>query len=48
VPSHPGNHTSCPSCGKIVVERTGFFTLSNRIVSGKCPFCGRAIAGVWS
>ena len=48
VPSHPGNHTYCPSCGKTVVERTGFFILSNRIANGKCPFCGRAIAGVWS
>jgi pyruvate formate lyase activating enzyme len=48
VPSHPGNHTYCPSCGKIVVERTGFFVLSNRISNGKCPFCERAIAGVWS
>jgi pyruvate formate lyase activating enzyme len=48
VPSHPGNHTYCPSCGKIVVERTGFFVLSNRVTDGKCPFCGRVIAGVWS
>lgn len=48
VPSHPGNHTYCPACGKIVVERTGFFVLSNRIAGGRCPFCGRAIAGVWS
>jgi pyruvate formate lyase activating enzyme len=48
VPSHPGNHTHCPTCGKTVVERTGFFVLSNRIMSGKCPFCGRDIAGVWS
>jgi pyruvate formate lyase activating enzyme len=48
VPSHPGNHTYCPSCGKTVVERTGFFVLSNRITNGKCPFCGLAIAGVWS
>lgn len=48
VPSHPGNHTYCPSCGKTVVERTGFFILSNRIMNGKCTFCGRGIAGVWS
>lgn len=48
VPSHPGNSTYCPSCGKTVVERTGFFILSNRITNGKCPFCGRGIAGVWS
>jgi pyruvate formate lyase activating enzyme len=48
IPSHPGNHTFCPSCGKAVVERTGFFVLSNHITHGKCAFCGRAIAGVWS
>ena len=48
IPSHPGNHTYCPSCGKMVVERTGFFVLSKHITGGKCVFCGRAIAGVWS
>ena len=48
VPSHTGNHTYCPSCGKTVVERTGVFVLSNRIMNGKCSYCGRVIAGVWS
>ncbi len=48
IPSHPGNHTYCPSCGKTVVERTGFFVLSNRIKNGNCPFCEQVIAGVWS
>ncbi len=48
IPSHPGNHTYCPTCGKAVVERTGFFVLANRITNGKCPFCGRIIAGVWT
>jgi pyruvate formate lyase activating enzyme len=48
VPGHPGNHTYCPGCGKAVVERDGLFVLENRLRDGKCPDCGRAIAGVWA
>ena len=25
VPGHPGNHTYCPGCGKVVIGRSGFF-----------------------
>jgi pyruvate formate lyase activating enzyme len=48
VPGHPGNHTYCPGCGKIVIERTGFFLASKHLKDGACAFCGRAVAGVWS
>ena len=47
VPDHPGNHTYCPSCGKVVVRRTGFFVVETNVVSGRCAFCRRPIAGVW-
>ncbi len=48
VPGHPGNHTYCPSCGEIVIERSGFFIRKMRIENGKCTKCGAVIAGVWS
>jgi pyruvate formate lyase activating enzyme len=48
VPDHPGNHTYCPSCGKAVIRRTGFFTLETQIAGGRCAFCRGRIAGVWS
>ena len=48
VPDHPGNHTYCPACGKIVIKRQGLFVLENNLKDGHCKFCGRAIAGVWS
>lgn len=44
---HPGNHTYCPGCKAIVVKRSGLSLLENRLKAGKCPDCGRAIAGLW-
>jgi pyruvate formate lyase activating enzyme len=48
VPGHPGDNTYCPSCGKILIRRQGFFVAEMNIKNGKCKFCGRAIAGVWA
>jgi pyruvate formate lyase activating enzyme len=48
VPGHPGNHTYCPSCGKAVIERQGFFVTANHLQAGACAFCGKPVAGVWS
>lgn len=47
VAPHKGNHTYCPTCRKVVVERLGFRVLSNRVRSGRCPYCRTKIAGVW-
>lgn len=47
VPGHPGNHTYCPECGEVCVERTGFFVTSVRLEHGACPACGTKIAGIW-
>jgi pyruvate formate lyase activating enzyme len=47
VPDHPGNHTYCPQCGKIVIKRNSFFVLELNIDHGKCRFCGRPISGIW-
>ena len=47
VPGHPGNHTYCPACRRVVVERNGFFVSSIRVREGRCEFCREPIAGVW-
>ncbi len=47
VPGHPGEHTYCPSCGKIVINRTGYLINSIAIVKGACRYCGTAIPGIW-
>jgi pyruvate formate lyase activating enzyme len=48
VPDHPGNHTYCPKCGKIVIQRTGFFVDQVHMRNGACAFCGAKIAGVFA
>jgi pyruvate formate lyase activating enzyme len=48
VPDHPGNHTYCPSCKKVVIRRQGFFITEMNLKKGHCGFCQRKIAGVWS
>ena len=48
VPNHPGNHTYCPSCGKAVIKRTGFFIAEMHVKKGLCAFCRTKISGVWT
>jgi len=47
VPGHPGNNTYCPKCGKVVIERQGYFVRAINLVNGKCKSCGESIAGFW-
>jgi pyruvate formate lyase activating enzyme len=47
VADHPGNHTYCPGCGKVVVRRNAFFVTEMNLKGGQCKFCNRKIAGVW-
>lgn len=47
VPGHPGNHTYCPNCKKIVIQREGFFVAEINMKGGHCKFCNHKIAGVW-
>ena len=47
VPGHPGNHTYCPGCKKVVIERDGFFISQMNMKDGTCAFCHHKIAGVW-
>ncbi len=41
-------NTTCPDCGETVIERHGFVMTANRLESGRCPGCQRAIPGFWS
>jgi predicted RNA-binding Zn-ribbon protein involved in translation (DUF1610 family) len=40
--------TTCPACGELLIGRSGFDVVRNKLDAGKCPGCGRRLAGVWS
>jgi len=46
VPGEGGESTYCPGCGTLLIERYGFYVLSNRMREGRCPDCDCVIAGV--
>jgi pyruvate formate lyase activating enzyme len=48
VPGHPGENTYCPNCGKLIIERYGYFIRKKELSRNKCRYCGQDIAGVWS
>jgi pyruvate formate lyase activating enzyme len=42
-------HTWCPGCRALLVERAGYLILNNRIGgTGQCPDCGTRISGILS
>jgi pyruvate formate lyase activating enzyme len=42
-------HTRCPRCSTVVVERTGFTVLAQALTDeGRCPSCRTIIPGFWS
>ncbi len=41
------NDTICPSCGKTLVSREGFWTPNVKIVDGCCPKCKKKVYGIW-
>ena len=42
-------HTFCPDCGDMLIERHGYVIKRQRVGSdGRCPSCSRRIPGVWS
>jgi pyruvate formate lyase activating enzyme len=40
-------HTRCPQCAAVVIQRNGFAVGDNRLNRGCCPDCGTAIPGRW-
>lgn len=47
VPGHKANNTYCPKCGRMIIERKGYFTTRLNIKNGRCKYCNNAIPGVW-
>jgi len=38
--SHPGKHTYCEHCGRVLIRREGFGVVEYNVKKGKCAFCG--------
>jgi len=48
VPGTAGEHTVCPDCGAVLIQRVGYRTRIRSLKDGRCVECGREIAGVWT
>jgi pyruvate formate lyase activating enzyme len=46
VPGSEGSDTTCHQCGELLIERTGFAIIRNRIVGDRCPGCQARVHGV--
>jgi len=47
LPDDVGNNTYCPQCHALVIRRSEFYVIENKMINGKCPSCRTKIAGVW-
>ncbi|BAT71480.1 pyruvate formate lyase activating enzyme [Thermosulfidibacter takaii ABI70S6] len=45
VPDDRLNSTYCPSCGRLLIKRTGFFETYNYLEKDRCPQCGEKVYG---
>lgn len=45
--SEAGQSTYCPNCKQVLIKRSGYTILQNRLRDGRCPNCGHEIYGVW-
>ncbi|HMK56322.1 MAG TPA: AmmeMemoRadiSam system radical SAM enzyme [Dissulfurispiraceae bacterium] len=45
VPGEGGENTYCHSCGKLLVERIGFFLKTVAVEDSKCPHCSAVVEG---
>ncbi len=48
VADHPAEHTYCPHCQKMLIQRIGYRVTVVALKAGKCRYCGRSIAGIWA
>ncbi len=48
VPGADSENTICPGCNALLVRRSGFIVMGNRICRWRCPECGTAIEGRWN
>jgi len=47
VPGASHENTYCPACGELLIRRMGFDIVECKLDAGRCPGCGRPVAGVW-
>jgi pyruvate formate lyase activating enzyme len=47
ISSKAGQNTYCPACNRLLIERSGYTILQNRLKDGRCRDCGKEIYGVW-
>ncbi len=47
VPGHPGTHTYCHNCGRMIVKKLGYKIIEMNINKGRCKFCNTSIPGRW-
>ena len=47
IPGHEGENTYCHNCGKLLVERQGFYVSQLNIKDGLCIYCKANIPGIW-
>ena len=45
--SKTGQNTYCQACNSLLIERSGYTILQNRLKQGHCPDCNSQIYGVW-
>jgi pyruvate formate lyase activating enzyme len=48
VANHPGMHTWCHGCGKLLIERKGYLIPVYNLDGDRCKFCNTVIPGVWA
>ena len=42
-----GQNTFCPGCKQLLIERSMYTVIKNRVRDGRCPNCSKQIIGVW-
>lgn len=48
LPDSRWNHTLCPQCRAMLIERSGYHAEIVGLREGACRSCGAAVAGIWS
>ncbi|MHA1310198.1 MAG: AmmeMemoRadiSam system radical SAM enzyme [Candidatus Helarchaeota archaeon] len=43
VPGHNGENTYCPNCKKLIIKRSIFNLVENKIIENRCPYCKEPI-----
>ncbi len=47
VRGHRYEHTYCPRCNELLIKRSDYYVIENRIKNGRCYKCGKEIYGVF-